>query len=195
MCRFIGNSAAPSSYDFSLPGAYHGSSMDQYRDLGIRAYLERLAAQDDRGDAVAAVRGHDDAVAAIRVSRIAGRLTIVRCRTHRRSVAASSLESAMRLKTTNIDSLLGRARRAQYRYEALSAQLKGLLELAFDAEASGRPVGSPIIRQLEAIVEADEKLSGEPGMFPKRRSLFPKRKTQGPKVAPPRRRKRVKPSR
>jgi hypothetical protein len=88
----------------------------------------------------------------------------------------------MRLKTTNIDSLLGRARRAQYRYEALAAQLKGLLELALDAEASGRPVRSPIIRQLEAIVEADEKLSGKTAMFAKR-------------IAPARRRKRVKPSR
>jgi hypothetical protein len=96
----------------------------------------------------------------------------------------------MRLKTTNIDSLLGRARRAQYRYEALATQLKGLLELAFDAEASGRPVGSPIIRQLEAIVEADEKLSDESAMFPKRRGLFSKRKTQGPKSTPATRRKR-----
>jgi hypothetical protein len=64
MCRFVDNSAAPSSYDFSLPGAYHGLSMDQYRDLGIPAYLERLAARDDRSSAVAAVRGHDDEVAA-----------------------------------------------------------------------------------------------------------------------------------
>jgi hypothetical protein len=36
------------------------SSMDQYRDLGMREYLDRLAAEDERGDAVAAVRGHDN---------------------------------------------------------------------------------------------------------------------------------------
>ena len=28
--------------------------MHQYRDLGMREYLDRLAAEDDRGDAVAA---------------------------------------------------------------------------------------------------------------------------------------------
>jgi hypothetical protein len=27
--------------------------MDQYRDLGMREHLDRLAAEDDRGDAVA----------------------------------------------------------------------------------------------------------------------------------------------
>src|SRR5208337_488562 len=41
-------------------------SMDQYRDLGMREYLDRLAAKDDRGDAVAAVRCHDDKVTAFR---------------------------------------------------------------------------------------------------------------------------------
>jgi hypothetical protein len=46
----------------------------------------------------------------------------------------------MRFETANIDSLLGRARRVQYRYEAQAAQLNGLLELALDAESSGRPV-------------------------------------------------------
>ena len=40
--------------------------MDQYRDLGMREYLDRLAAEDERGDAVAAVRGHDDEVTAFR---------------------------------------------------------------------------------------------------------------------------------
>jgi hypothetical protein len=73
MCRFVDNSAAPSSYDFSLPGAYHGLSMDQYRDLGMRAYPERLAARDARGNAVAAARGHDDEVSAFRRSSIADR--------------------------------------------------------------------------------------------------------------------------
>lgn len=100
----------------------------------------------------------------------------------------------MLLRTTNIDSLLGRARRAQYRYEAQAAQLNGLLELALDAEASGRPVPSPVIRQLQTIVEAAEKLSGRPGLFPKRQSLFSKRNTQAKKMLA-KRRKRIKPSR
>jgi hypothetical protein len=38
-------------------GISPGSSVDQYRDLGMREYLDRLAAEDERGDAVAAVRG------------------------------------------------------------------------------------------------------------------------------------------
>lgn len=101
----------------------------------------------------------------------------------------------MRFKTTNIDSLLGRARRAQYRYEAQAAQLNGLLELALDAEASGRPVPSPVIRSLQAIVEGAEKLSGRSGLFPKRQSLFSKRRTKLPKNMPAKRRMRVKPSR
>jgi len=97
----------------------------------------------------------------------------------------------MRFKTTNIDSLLGRARRAQYRYEAQAAQLSGLLELALDAEASGRPVPSPVIRQLETIVEAAEKLSGRSGLSPKRQNRFSKRHTQPPKKMLAKRRKRV----
>jgi hypothetical protein len=32
-----------------------GLSMDQHRDLGMGEYLDRLAAEDDRGDAVAAM--------------------------------------------------------------------------------------------------------------------------------------------
>ena len=39
--------------------------MDQHRDLAMREYLDRLAAEDERGDAVAAVRGHDDEVTAL----------------------------------------------------------------------------------------------------------------------------------
>jgi hypothetical protein len=41
--------------------------MDQYRDLGMREHLARLAAEDDRGDAVAAMRGHDDKVTGFRL--------------------------------------------------------------------------------------------------------------------------------
>ena len=48
--------------------------MDQYRDLGMREHLDRLAAEDDRGDAVAAVRGHDDKVTAFRLRGIDDRL-------------------------------------------------------------------------------------------------------------------------
>ena len=48
--------------------------MHQYRDLRMRAYLDRLAAEDDRGDAVAAVRGHDDKVTAFRLRGINDRL-------------------------------------------------------------------------------------------------------------------------
>lgn len=87
----------------------------------------------------------------------------------------------MRFKTTTIDSLLGRARRAQYRYEAQASQLHGLLELALDAEASGRPVPNPVIRQLEAIVEAGEKHFDRSGLLLKK--------------WPAKRRKRVKPRR
>jgi len=50
------------------------SSMDQYRDLGMGEYLDRLAAEDERGDAVAAVRGHDDEVTAFRHRGIDDRL-------------------------------------------------------------------------------------------------------------------------
>jgi hypothetical protein len=48
--------------------------MDQYRDLGMREYLDCLAAKDDRGNAVAAVRGHDDQVTAFRPRDIDDRL-------------------------------------------------------------------------------------------------------------------------
>jgi hypothetical protein len=50
------------------------SSINQYRDLGMREYLERLAAEDDRGDAVVAMRGHDDKVTAFRHGGIDDRL-------------------------------------------------------------------------------------------------------------------------
>jgi hypothetical protein len=102
-----------------------------------------------------------------------------------------SAESAMRFKTANIDSLLGRARRAQDRYQAQAAQLNELLEVALDAEASGRPVPSLVVRQLLAIVETDEKLFGRSALRLKRQSLFSKRKTQPPKMAA-KRRKRAK---
>jgi len=36
------------------------STVDEYRDLAMREDLDRLAAEDDRRGAVAAVRGHDD---------------------------------------------------------------------------------------------------------------------------------------
>ena len=39
--------------------------MDQYRDCAMREDLDRLAAEHDRGDAVAAVRGHDYQIAAL----------------------------------------------------------------------------------------------------------------------------------
>jgi hypothetical protein len=48
--------------------------MNQYRDLGMRKYLDGLAAEDDRGDAVSAVRGHDDQVAVFRLRGIDDRL-------------------------------------------------------------------------------------------------------------------------
>ena len=34
--------------------------MDKHRDFAMREDLDRLAADDDRGDAMAAVRGHDN---------------------------------------------------------------------------------------------------------------------------------------
>ena len=48
--------------------------MDQYRNLGMCEYLDRLAAEDDRGDPVAAMRGHDDKVTAFRLRGIDDRL-------------------------------------------------------------------------------------------------------------------------
>jgi hypothetical protein len=48
--------------------------MDEYRDLGMCEYLDRLAAQEDRGHTVAAVRGHDDKVAGFRRRGIDDRL-------------------------------------------------------------------------------------------------------------------------
>ena len=48
--------------------------MDEYRNLAMRQDLDRLAAEDERGDAVAAVRGHENQVAAFRVRSIDDRL-------------------------------------------------------------------------------------------------------------------------
>jgi hypothetical protein len=48
--------------------------MNQYGDLGMRKYLDGLAAEDNRGDAVAAVRGHDYQVAVFRLRGIDDRL-------------------------------------------------------------------------------------------------------------------------
>ena len=48
--------------------------MDQYRDLGMREYLDRLAAEDNRGNAVAAMGGHDNEVTAFRHRGIDDRL-------------------------------------------------------------------------------------------------------------------------
>jgi len=48
--------------------------MDEHRDLTMRQYLDRLATEDDRGDAVTTVRGHDDQIAALRASGINDRL-------------------------------------------------------------------------------------------------------------------------
>src|SRR5271166_3403417 len=45
----------------------HSSAMNQHRDLGMREYLDRLAAKEDRGDAVAAVPRHDDKVTGFRI--------------------------------------------------------------------------------------------------------------------------------
>ena len=38
----------------------HSSAMDQHRDLAMGKDLDRLAAEDNRGNAVAAMRSHDD---------------------------------------------------------------------------------------------------------------------------------------
>jgi hypothetical protein len=51
-----------------------GSAMDQYRNLGMREHLDRLAAEEDRGDAMAAMRCHDDKVTAFRFRGIDDRL-------------------------------------------------------------------------------------------------------------------------
>jgi hypothetical protein len=50
------------------------SAMDQHRNLTMREDFGRLAAKDDCGDAVAAVQGHDDQVATLRLSDIDNRL-------------------------------------------------------------------------------------------------------------------------
>ncbi len=46
----------------------------RHRDLGMREYLDRLASEDDRGDAATAVRGHHDKVATFRLRGIDDRL-------------------------------------------------------------------------------------------------------------------------
>jgi hypothetical protein len=38
----------------------HSSAMDQHRDFAMNKDLDRLAAEDNRGNAVAAMRSHDD---------------------------------------------------------------------------------------------------------------------------------------
>jgi hypothetical protein len=43
------------------------SAMNQYRDLTMREDLDCFAAENDRGDAVATVRGHDDQITAFRL--------------------------------------------------------------------------------------------------------------------------------
>jgi hypothetical protein len=44
--------------------------VDQHRDLTMGQDLDRLAAEHDRGDAMAAMRGHDDQIAAFRIRGI-----------------------------------------------------------------------------------------------------------------------------
>ena len=51
--------------------------MDEDWDLGMREHLDCLAAEDDRGYATAAVRGHNDQVAAFRRCGIDNRLVWV----------------------------------------------------------------------------------------------------------------------
>ena len=48
--------------------------MHQHRDLAVGENLDRLAAEHERGDAVAAVRRHDDEIAAFQLSNIDDRL-------------------------------------------------------------------------------------------------------------------------
>src|SRR5271167_1857816 len=50
------------------------SAIDQYGDLGVGEDLESLAAKHDRRDATAAMRSHQDQVAALRLSRLDDRL-------------------------------------------------------------------------------------------------------------------------
>jgi hypothetical protein len=47
----------------------------------MREYLDRLAAEDDRGDAVAAVRGHDDKITPFQFRGIDDRLVGCSCAT------------------------------------------------------------------------------------------------------------------
>jgi hypothetical protein len=44
--------------------------VDQHRDFTMGQDLDRLAAEHDRGDAMAAMRGHDDQIAAFRIRGI-----------------------------------------------------------------------------------------------------------------------------
>src|ERR1700691_2079276 len=50
------------------------SSIDQHWNLAMCKHLDCLAAEDDRRDAVAAVRSHDDEVAAFRCRGVDDRL-------------------------------------------------------------------------------------------------------------------------
>ena len=42
------------------PKVARSSAMDQHRDFAMSKDLDRLAAKDNRGNAVAAMRSHDD---------------------------------------------------------------------------------------------------------------------------------------
>ena len=58
--------------------------MDQHRDFAMSKDLDRLAAKNDRGDAMSAVRGHDDQVAALQLCYIDDRLSSRRVLDHLR---------------------------------------------------------------------------------------------------------------
>ena len=55
------------------PAPAPSPAMDEYWYLRMREHLDRLAAEDDRGNAVTAVRGHDDKVTAFRYRGIDNR--------------------------------------------------------------------------------------------------------------------------
>jgi hypothetical protein len=60
------------SLDKSIRGegagrAATGLSVDQYRDLGMREYLDHLASEDERGDVVTVVRSRYDKITTLRI--------------------------------------------------------------------------------------------------------------------------------
>ena len=79
--------------------------MNQNRDLAMRQDLHRLAAEDDRSNAPAAVRGHDDQVAAFRVRSIDDRpvgMLMLEMKSRIRVLYWAGVSSIIRVSVVNV---------------------------------------------------------------------------------------------